>query len=150
MPGRAERGSSERLPPLAFRRALRHHATPAERHLWTLVRAKRLGGLLIRRQHSIGPFVVDFYCAEAHLAIELDGSIHDDPARTAYDLRREGALAARGVRVLRVSNEDVTTQPEAVVASILAAALPLSLSLSLVGRGDVVGPLALPERSSKT
>ena len=125
-----------RLAPLGFRRALRCEATPAERRLWSIVRAGRLGGLKIRRQHPVGPFVVDFYCAEAHLAIELDGSVHDDPSRAAYDAARERALAARGVRVLRFSNDDVLKQPHAVAAGILSAAQDVLL--------DGAGPSPCP------
>ena len=130
MPGRAERGSGAteqadaRLDPPTFRRALRHEATPAEKRLWTILRAGRLDGLKVRRQHAIGPYVVDFYCAAARLAIELDGSIHDDPARADADAYRERTLAARGVRTLRFSNADVLGQPEAVAAGVLEAARP--------------------------
>ena len=110
------------LSPLDFRRALRRASTPAERRLWSIVRDGRLGGLKVRRQHTVGPYTVDFYVHDAALAIELDGSVHDDPARAAYDAGRERALAERGVRVLRFSNAEVLEQPERVAAAILIAA----------------------------
>ncbi len=110
------------LSPRDFRRALRRVSTPAERRLWFIVRADRLDGLKFRRQHSVGRYVVDFYCAEVQLAVELDGSVHDDPLRAAYDSDRQQALEARGLRVLRFSNADVLEQPETVAAAILAAA----------------------------
>ena len=127
MPGRAERGPAEtsgRLGSLPFRRALRREATLAERHRWTILRAGRLGGLKVRRQHAIGPYVVDFYCPAARLAIELCESVHGDPARADADARRERALLARGVRTLRSTNADVLGQPEAVAAGVLVAACP--------------------------
>lgn len=108
--------------PRDFRRALRGVSTPAERRLWSIVRADRLAGLRVRRQHSVGPYVVDFYCAEARLVIELDGSIHDDPLRAAHDSDRQRDLEARGLRMLRFSNAEVIGPPEAVTAAILAAA----------------------------
>ncbi len=110
------------LTPRDFRRALRHASTPAEHRLWSIVRNGRLDGLKIRRQHSIGPYVVDFYCELASLAIELDGSVHDDPARAAYDTERERWLTRQGVRVLRFANRDVMEQPDMVAAAILDAA----------------------------
>ena len=110
------------LSPRDFRRALRRASTPAERRLWSVVRADRLDGLRFRRQHSLGPYVVDFYCAEARLVIELDGSVHDDPLRAAYDSERQQALEAQGLRVLRFSNAEVMGESESVAAAILAAA----------------------------
>ena len=124
---RETRGPAEtsgRLGSLPFRRALRREATLAERHRWTILRAGRLGGLKVRRQHAIGPHVVDFYWAAARLAIGLDGSVYGDPARADADARRERALLARGVRTLRSTNADVLGQPGAVAAGALVAACP--------------------------
>ena len=111
----------DRLDPLRFRRELRRHQTPAERKLWTILRDRRLAALKFRRQHPIGSYVVDFYCHSARLAIELDGGVHDDPQRVAYNADRQRQIEASGVTVLRFENEDVFEQPEAIVASILAA-----------------------------
>ena len=110
-----------RLDPTTFRRALRQHATPAERRFWTLTRDRRLKGLKFRRQHSIGPYVVDFYCHVAALAVELDGSVHDDPQRAEYDAERQRALEAQGICVLRFSNADVFENVNGVVEAILQA-----------------------------
>ena len=110
------------LTPEDFRRALRRASTPAERRLWSIVRDGRLGGLKVRRQHTVGPYTVDFFVYDAALAIELDGSIHDDPARAAYDAERTRSLAALGVRVVRFSNREVFEQSESVAAAILEAA----------------------------
>ncbi|MEL6616014.1 MAG: endonuclease domain-containing protein, partial [Bacteroidota bacterium] len=103
-----------------IRKRLRQDATPAERRLWRIVRAKRLDGHKFRRQHGIGPYVLDFYCADAKLAIELDGAVHADPQRAAYDAERQRDLEALGVRVLRFENRAVTETPDVVAEAILA------------------------------
>ena len=100
------------------RRALRRNATPAERRLWKHLRRRQIDGWRFRRQYSVGPFVLDFYCPEACLGIELDGSVHDDPARAAYDGEREGRLREEGVRVIRFENRLVMEQVDVVVAAI--------------------------------
>src|SRR5206468_12932704 len=86
-------------------RKLRRDSTFPERRLWRELRGGRLCGLKFRRQHSIGPFIVDFYCHENRLAIELDGESHND--RGSYDLERERFLKAENLRVVRFSNDDV-------------------------------------------
>ncbi len=103
---------------LSFRRQLRKQATAAEKRLWLRLRRRQLEGRKFRRQHPIGPFIVDFYCAGERMAIELDGSIHDDPLRWAYDEEREAYIQARGIRVLRFRNEDVMGQIEVVLEAI--------------------------------
>jgi very-short-patch-repair endonuclease len=90
--------------------------TPAEKALWQALRRKELGGRKFRRQHPLGPFIVDFYCVQSRLAIELDGPVHDaqiepDEARTAY-------LTELGYRVLRFRNEDVLERLETVLQAI--------------------------------
>ncbi|WP_420456423.1 endonuclease domain-containing protein [Rubrivirga sp.] len=110
------------LPPKDFRRELRRRATPAEKRLWRILRDRRLDGLKVRRQHPVGPYVVDFYCDAAQLAIEIDGGVHADPARAAYDADRTRALAAASIRVLRFSNREVMEQVDVVADAILAAA----------------------------
>ena len=64
-------------------RTMRHEPTRAERVLWELLKARRCGGYKFRRQHSIGPYIADFYCKAAKLVVELDGSIHE--ATAEYD-----------------------------------------------------------------
>ena len=96
-----------------FRQTLRNEATPAERTLWRLLKRSGLEGRKFRRQHSVGPYVLDFYCPEERLAIELDGSVHSDPLRATYDAEREAFLTARGTEVLRIENRWVMEQPEA-------------------------------------
>lgn len=122
--GRGEGPDNGRQSPKAFRRGLRQSATPAEKKLWTLLRNRRLDSLKFRRQHSVGPYVVDLTCHAARLAVEVDGSVHDDPARAAYDGERQRALEGAGLRVVRVSNAEVLRQPETALARIAEAARP--------------------------
>jgi very-short-patch-repair endonuclease len=100
------------------RQRLRNAATPAERALWSMLRKRQLGGRKFRRQHGIGPYIVDFYCPAEQLIIELDGAVHDDPARHEYDDERQHFLAEKGFTVLRFANEDVFEQPDMVCTAI--------------------------------
>ena len=63
-----------------IRRDLRNHATAAERALWQMLKGRQLHGRKFRRQRSVGAYVLDFYCPSERLAVEVDGSVHDDPA----------------------------------------------------------------------
>jgi very-short-patch-repair endonuclease len=88
-------------------RALRRQMSLPEVVLWQALRQKRLAGLRIRRQHPIGPYVLDFYCPVARLAIEVEGLAHDAPIRVRRDERRRAWLSQRGITILRVRAEDV-------------------------------------------
>ena len=94
----------------ALARELRRRPTPAERHAWTLLRNRGILGLKFRRQHVLHGFIVDFYCASECVVIELEGSVHDGPARQIYDRARAEFLAAAGYRILRVRNKDVSRE----------------------------------------
>ena len=97
--------SPEKALKLRLAARMRGSLTPAESRLWSAVRAGRLGGLRFRRQHVIRGFIVDFYCASARLAVEVDGPIHE--LRQAYDAARDRILEQHGIRVLRFSNRTV-------------------------------------------
>ena len=86
--------------------------------MWTLLNKRQVQGRKFRRQHSIGPYIVDFYCAVEQLVIELDGGIHDDPLRNEYDLARHRYLEQNGFRVLRFENQTVFDFPQAIVQDI--------------------------------
>jgi very-short-patch-repair endonuclease len=88
-------------------RVLRRTLTPPEARLWTRLRRQALAGLKFRRQHPIGSYVLDFYCAEAKLAVEVDGMGHDHPDRMLHDQRRTAWLKQQGIAVCRVSAEAV-------------------------------------------
>ena len=101
-----------------FSRDLRKNATEVEKRLWGLLRHRRLAEHKFRRQQPIGPFIVDFVCYEARLVIELDGSQHaDDPTDAARDVE----LQRRGFRVLRIWNNEMSTNRDGVLEAIFAA-----------------------------
>ncbi len=102
---------------LARARELRQPQTPAERRLWAKLRDQQIG-LKFRRQHSIGRFIVDFYCPECRLAIEIDGETHAE--QTEYDAARTAWLAEQGYRVIRFLNEDIDHRLEGVLEVVLA------------------------------
>jgi very-short-patch-repair endonuclease len=105
-------------------RRLRRPLTESEQVLWAALRDNRLQGIKFRRQHPFGPYVLDFFCVQARLVIELDGSIHDRPEQKEYDRERTDYLEAQGLRVLRFRNEEVADKLDEVMKKILEAAAP--------------------------
>jgi len=103
-------------------RHLRRELSPPEARLWIALRGRNLGGLKFRRQHPIGPYVLDFYCDRARLAVEVDGYAHATADRPARDARRDTWLATKGIRTLRVDARDVRDEFDGVVGLILATA----------------------------
>ncbi len=102
---------------VASARDLRKRQTPAETLLWEALRGDELGHR-IRRQHGIGPFVVDFCCVPARLVIEVDGDIHDLPDVAEQDQWRSEYLIARGFSDIRFSNEQILSELDQVLAAI--------------------------------
>jgi very-short-patch-repair endonuclease len=102
-------------------RALRRNLTQPEHLLWSLLRRNQQGPHF-RRQHALGPYILDFYCASAKLCIQVDGPVHAE--RAAHDARRDAWLKAQGIRVLRVSTEALELRPAAVLAEIMQPAAP--------------------------
>ena len=86
-------------------RELRKQMTPTEKILWEHLRNRKLAGFKFRRQHPIGPYISDFYCAESQLIVEVDGGIHN--TQQDYDRERDQALTARGLHMIRIKNEEV-------------------------------------------
>ena len=84
---------------------LRRQMTEEEKILWEQLRANRLGDCHFRRQQVIDGFIVDFYCHKAGLVVEVDGPIHEEQAE--YDLERARILTGRGLRTLRIKNEEI-------------------------------------------
>jgi very-short-patch-repair endonuclease len=103
-------------------REMRHKPTPAEKALWQRLRNRQIANARFRRQHNIDRFIADFYCAEAGLAIELDGPIHQY-SEEADQIRQE-ILESLGFRVLRFTNEQVLTALPEVIDAICAALNP--------------------------
>ncbi len=129
-------------------KAMRRNMTPAEKRLWSALRANRLDGFHFRRQQIIDGFVVDFYCHAASLVVEVDGPVHDE--QIEYDAERDRVLAARELQTLRFSNEEVMQNLEGVLTRIRAAC-HASTDLtprppSLPGKGETATPPRLGER----
>jgi very-short-patch-repair endonuclease len=100
------------------RRSLRARLTPAEALLWKHLQHSQLENRKFRRQHSAGPYVLDFYCPAERIAIELDGAAHDHERAQANDRRRDEFLADAGIQVLRFENEQVVKNLEGVLFEI--------------------------------
>lgn len=114
-------------PMLNKARALRKEMTSPERTLWAMLRRNQIG-LRFRREHPIGPYVLDFYCPSAHLCVEVDGPAHDEWDQIERDTVRDDYLQARGVQVLHFKAAEVEQKPAAVIARIMQAAPPPSPS----------------------
>ena len=108
-------------------RGLRREITRAERKLWNVLRRDQLEALHFRRQHSIGPYVLDFYCPEIRSALELDGGQRGFDHTRARDRRRTKWLASKGITVLRFWNNDVIENLEGVWSEIVRIAESLRL-----------------------
>ena len=93
---------------VALAKANRHEPTPAEATAWSLLRNRRCLGLKFRRQHVIRGFIVDFYCPELNLAIEVDGTVHRRRTQGEYDEARSRALAHVGIGFFFLSYEGLS------------------------------------------
>ncbi len=123
---------------LDFARQLRRQATDAESLLWRLLRGRQIANAKFRRQHPFPPYILDFYCHELKLVVELDGGQHNEEVGRRRDAQRDEYLAGHGIRVLRFWNNEVLGETEAVLEAIYAAAVERS--------GGVPSPPApLPE-----
>jgi very-short-patch-repair endonuclease len=117
-----------RAPNKTFSRAreLRRQMSLPEVVLWQVLRKGRLAGLRFRRQHPIGPYILDFYCPSARLAVEVDGFAHDTAPRVRHDESRQAWLTQRRVTILRIPASDVLRDErlEAVLLDIERACAP--------------------------
>jgi very-short-patch-repair endonuclease len=104
-----------------LRRRLRKELTPAEAELWARLRRGQLREHRFRRQYSVGPYCVDFYCVQAKLAIELDGDTHFTSEAKQYDAQRQRYIGAFGIRFLRFANAEVYDNLDGVVEAIARA-----------------------------
>jgi very-short-patch-repair endonuclease len=99
-------------------RELRREMTPAERKLWQHIRYGQLG-VHFRRQHAVGPYIVDFICTKSKLVVEVDGDVHANPEQAEYDAKRtEWLNTQKKYRVIRLWNDEVLHNIEAVLAKI--------------------------------
>src|SRR5512146_1507997 len=103
----------------AFAREMRSRMTDAEALLWMLLRNRRIAGAKFRRQHPVGRYILDFYCVEKQLGIELDGGQHGETV--GYDQRRDNWLQKQGIRILRFWYNQMLAETEAVMETIFQA-----------------------------
>lgn len=108
---------------LEFAKNMRSNATDAEHLMWQLLRAKRFMNLKFRRQHVIAPYIVDFYCHELGLVIELDGSQHGTDDAIEYDAERTKFLEALDLSVVRYWNHDALNRTEKVLGDLWSTCL---------------------------
>ncbi len=100
------------------RKTLRNDPTPAEKRLWGKLRNSPLVGKKFRRQHSVYNYILDFYCPQHQLAIELDGDSHFTESGMKYDAKRTTFLNEVGIQVLRFTNNEVLENLESVLERI--------------------------------
>ena len=108
-------------PEINFSRAkrLRNSMTEAERILWSRIRNNRLNGYKFRRQHPIGQYIADFYCHGKRLIVEVDGMIHNQSQASENDENRTAELERFGIKVIRVTNEEIIEDIDKVLNNIL-------------------------------
>ncbi len=104
------------------RKKFRRNATSAEAVLWKMLKNKQIQGLKFRRQHSVSKLILDFYCPEKNLAIELDGEHHAILGKETLDLKRDNFLKSLGIEILRFENKIVFEDPELIIEEIIKAA----------------------------
>ena len=107
--------TGERLGLIEFARKLRQDATDPEALLWGCLRDRRVNKRKFRRQHPIEPYVLDFYCADLKLAIELDDGQHNSAEGKQHDKARDVFLRSQGIDTLRFTNDDVMRQTDSVM-----------------------------------
>lgn len=103
-------------------RRMRRALTPPELALWSQLKGRKLDGLAFRRQHPAGPYILDFYCTEARLAVEVDGQGHGYEQQGVRDDRRDARLNGEGIEVLRIPTREIRGDLLPVLNTIKAAA----------------------------
>ena len=121
------RGGIEFVGLVTLARELRKKQTCAEELLWSLLRNRQLLGFKFRRQHQFGRYVTDFYCREAQLVIECDGSAHDPNANWHHDRNRDAYMISQGLKVMRFANERVLNETEAILEEIAESLVRLEV-----------------------
>jgi very-short-patch-repair endonuclease len=132
-------------------RDLRQNQTDAEEVLWQALRERQLHGIKFRRQYPVERFIFDFYCPEARLVVELDGSVHDETMQRERDAARTAALEARNYRVIRFRNHEVLRDLPSVLERIAATVedirsqhTPSPAQFAGEGRGEGLARSAAP------
>ena len=111
------------------RRELRRNQTEAEKILWAHLRNKQFYGMKIFRQYSIGPYILDFYCPNLKLAVELDGGQHNQLEREEYEALRTKYLKPQGIEVMRFWNHELLLNMESVLSGLELKVTPPHLPL---------------------
>ena len=111
------------------RRELRRNQTEAEKVLWAHLRNKQFYGMKFFRQYSIGPYILDFYCPNIKLAVELDGGQHNQCESKEYDAARSEYLKSQGIEVMRFWNHEVLLDMETVLSELGLKLTPPPLPL---------------------
>ena len=125
---------------LKNRRSLRKNMTEPEKVLWYNLRGRRFQNVKFRRQHGIGKYIVDYYCSDSLLAIEIDGDTHFSDKSVKYDKERTDYISKRGIRVIRFTNEEVLVNLEGVlykISEMLKIKLPSPCPLPERERGKI-------------
>jgi very-short-patch-repair endonuclease len=120
-----------------FRKAM----TKPEVWLWSGLKSQHEGGPVFRRQHAIGPYILDFYCVKAKLAIEVDGEVHALDARRAKDSIRDAYLAELGIATHRVIARDLLMFPNETITGVIDVTLARMVELGVPLPSS---PLAMP------
>ena len=126
----------------AYRKRLRNNSTPAEAALWSLIKNKQLDGRKFRRQHSIGNYILDFYCPEEKLAIELDGEDHYWEEGMRRDKLKTAYIESHGIKIIRFENKLVFKDPEFILNSIknkFSSTTPHSSRSAELGAPPILG-----------
>lgn len=128
-------GEGTRKPPLPLNilhlaRQMRRRSTNAEARLWQLLRDRRFGGFKFRRQHPFGRHIIDFYCHETKLGIELDGVGRTEQGQATYDVERDSVIQEAGISLVRIWNNEVLENLEGVAEHIWEALVALTPPLS--------------------
>ncbi len=132
---------------LSLKRQLRSNQTTAEQKLWTKLRQNQIQGLKLRRQHGIGPYIVDFFCPEKRLVIEIDGDTHATEAQQTKDHTREEYLRSLGLQVVRYTNDEVLNNLDGILEDLTRRLLEDSTSPNLPGASRRARPLFTKERN---
>ena len=101
-----------------YRRQLRRESTPSERMLWKKLCRRQVDGYKFRQQHGFGIYIMDFYCPELRLCIEVDGAVHDSPEAMQNDKDRTLFLNQHRIKVIRFRNEEIESDIESVIQRI--------------------------------
>jgi len=112
---------------IAFARKLRGDMSPPEVLVWAHLRHRK-NGMAFRRQHPVGPYILDFYCAKVRLAVEIDGEHHYYEDQQRKDAVRDAWLAAQGIKTLRIPGLEIVADPEEMVNQIWLKAMEMAQS----------------------